>query len=123
MVSIYNEKSVGDNLVLEILCGTDINTNISGKYTISNSLDEYTALPGYVDGFTLMSSWYYYQENALHISEYAPIVDGWVEIQENEEGTYTITFDVYDDLNNNITGTTCVKPFMESAASQPAINL
>ena len=122
-VSIYNEKSVGDNIVLEILCGTDMNADISGKYTISNSLDEYTAFPGYVDGFTLMSSWYYYRENALNISEYAPIVDGWVEIQKNDEGTYTITFDVYDDLNNNITGSTNVTPFMESAASQPAINL
>ena len=123
MISIYPENSVGDNLMLEILCGTDKNTDISGKYTISNSLDEYTAFPGYVDGFTLMSSWYYYRENALNISEYAPIVDGWVEIQENEEGTYTITFDVYDDLNNNITGSSNVTPFMEAAASQPAINL
>ena len=122
-VSIYNEKYVGDNIVLEILCGTDMNADISGKYTISNSLDEYTAFPGYVDGFTLMSSWYYYRENALNISEYAPIVDGWVEIQKNDEGTYTITFDVYDDLNNNITGSSNVTPFMEAAASQPAINL
>ena len=122
-VSIYNEKFVGDNIVLEILCGTDMNADISGKYTISNSLDEYTAFPGYVDGFTLMSSWYYYRENALNISEYAPIVDGWVEIQKNDEGTYTITFDVYDDLNNNITGSSNVTPFMEAAPSQPAINL
>ena len=123
-VSIYNEKFVGDNIVLEILCGTDMNAEISGKYTISNSLDEYTAFPGYVDGFTLMSSWYYYRENALNISEYAPIIDGWVEIQKNDKGTYTITFNVYDDLNNNITGTyTYVKPNMESAVPHPAINL
>ena len=122
-VSIYNEKSVGDNIVLEILCGTDMNADISGKYTISNNLDEYTAFPGYVDGFTLMSSWYYYRENALYISEYAPIVDGWVEIQKADKGTYTITFNVYDDLNNNRTGTTHVTPFMESAVSHPAISL
>ena len=123
MVSIYNEKSVGDNLVFEILCGTDMNADISGKYTISNSRNEYTAIPGYVDGFTLMSSWYYYKDNALHISEYAPIVDGWVEIQKTGKGTYTITFDVYDDLNNNITGTTDVTPYMESAVSKSVINL
>ena len=122
-VSITPENSVGDNLMIEILRGADENADISGKYTISNSLDEYTAFPGYVDGFTLMSSWYYYRENALNISEYAPIVDGWVEIQKNDEGTYTITFDVYDDLNNNITGSSNVTPFMEAAASQPAINL
>jgi hypothetical protein len=124
MISIYPENSVGDNLMLEILCGTDKNTDISGKYTISNSMEEYTARSGYIDGFTLMSSWYYHRENALHISQYAPIVDGWVEIQKNDKGTYTITFNVYDDLNNNITGTyTIVKSDMESAVSQPVINL
>lgn len=124
MISIYPENSVGDNLMLEILCGTDKNTDISGKYTISNSMEEYTARPGYIDGFTLMSSWYYHRENALHISQYAPIVDGWVEIQKNDKGTYTITFNVYDDLNNNITGTyTNMKTDMESAVSQPVINL
>ena len=100
-----------------------MNADISGKYTISTSMDEYTAFPGYVDGFTLMSSWYYYKDNALHISEYAPIVDGWVEIQKTGKGTYTITFDVYDDLNNNITGTTDVTPYMESAVSKSVINL
>lgn len=124
MISIYPENSVGDNLMLEILCGTDKDADITGKYTVSNSMEEYTALPGYVDGFTLMSSWYYYRDNALHVSEYAPIVDGWIEIQKNDEGNYTITFNVYDDLNNNITGTyTYVKPNMESAVPHPAINL
>ena len=83
-----------------------------------------TALPGYVDGFTLMSSWYYYKDNALYISEFAPIVDGWVDIQQNDKGTYTITFNVYDDLNNNIIGTyTDVKPDMKSTVLYPVINL
>ena len=124
VVSIYPDNSVGDNMIFEILCGTDMNADISGKYTISKSRNEYTAIPGYVDGFTLMSSWYYYKDNALYISEFAPIVDGWVDIQKNDEGTYTITFDVYDDLNNNITGTyTDVKQDMKSAVSYPVINL
>lgn len=123
-VSITPENSVGDNLMIEILRGADENADISGKYTISNSMEDYTIVPGYVDGFTLMSSWYYYKDNALYISEFAPIVDGWVDIQKNDEGTYTITFDVYDDLNNNITGTyTDVKQDMKSAVLYPVINL
>ena len=124
VVSIYPDNSVGDNMIFEILCGTDMNADISGKYTISNSRNEYTAIPGYVDGFTLMSSWYYYKDNALYISEFAPIVDGWVDIQQNDKGTYTITFNVYDDLNNNIIGTyTDVKPDMKSTVLYPVINL
>lgn len=110
MISISPDDSVGDNLVFEILRGTDTNVDISGKYTIGNSMDEFTALPGYVDGFTLMSSWYYYQDNSMNISEYAPLVDGWVEIQVNDEDTYIITLSAYDDLNNNITGTFTYAP-------------
>ena len=90
--------------MFEILCDLDKSTDISGKYTISNSKDENTATPGYVDGFTLMGSWYYYQASSLNISEFAPLVDGWVEIQIHDEYSYTIKFDVYDDLNNHITG-------------------
>ena len=123
-ISIYPENYVGDEIAFEILYGTDGDTNISGKYTISNSLNEYTAIPGYVEGFTLMSSWYYHRANALHISDYAPIVEGWVEIQTNDDGNYTITFDVYDDLNNNITGTyTSVVPSKVANASFPTISL
>ena len=123
-VSIYPDNFVGDNLMFEIFCGTDINADISGKYTISNSKDEFTAFPGYVDGFTLMSSWYYYHDNALYISEYAPFVDGWVEIQKSDKETYTITFSLYDDLKNNITGTfTSEAPAMISGVLHPAISL
>ena len=51
-----------------------------------------------------MSSWYYFKQNAANITEYAPIISGWVEITKNDDETITVEFDVYDDLNNNITG-------------------
>lgn len=123
-LSITPDNSVGDNLVFELLCGTDKDDNISGVYTISNSMKEFTAIRGYVDGFTLMSSWYYYQSNALDISEFAPIVDGWIDVQVTDSETCTVTFNVYDDLNNNITGTyTYVASANVSGVSHPAINL
>ena len=103
IISIYTDNTAGDNLMIEILCGTDKQANISGNYTVSNSKQEYTALPGYFDGFTLTNSWYYYHATALDISEYAPIVSGNIDIQSNS-GLYTITFDFYDDLENHITG-------------------
>ena len=105
IISIGSDTTVGDNIMFEILCDLDKSTDISGRYTISNSKDENTATPGYVDGFTLMGSWYYYQASSLNISEFAPLVDGWVEIQIHDEYSYTVKFDVYDDLNNHITGT------------------
>ena len=52
-----------------------------------------------------MSSWYYYKQNAANVTEYAPVVSGWVEITQSADETITVTFDVYDDRNNHITGT------------------
>lgn len=112
MVSINPNNSIGDDVVFEILCGTDSDVDISGRYTVSNSMEEFTVIPGYVDGFTLKRSWYYHKSNSMNISDYAPIVDGWVEISVTDKKVFTVTFDVYDDLNNNITGTvTYTQPY------------
>lgn len=100
-----NSDYVGDNIALRILRGTEINDDISGKYTFSNKHTDFTAIPGDVEGFTLIHSWYYHRTNSVDISEFAPLVDGWLEIQVTDGEVYTITLDAYDDLNNNITGT------------------
>lgn len=111
-VSINPNNSLGDDIVFTILCGTDKNADISGRYTVSNSLDEFTIIPGYIDGFTLTCSWYYHKPTSMSISDYAPIVDGWLELSVTDKKVYTATFDVYDDLNNNITGTlTYTRPY------------
>ena len=68
-------------------------------------MGEYTALPGHIQGFTLVDSWYYYREDISSITEYAPVFAGWVEITENADRTITVAFDVYDDLNNTHTQT------------------
>ena len=123
-VSITPENSVGDNLMIEILRGADENADISGKYTISNSMEDYTIVPGYVDGFTLMSSWYYYEASALNITNIAPIDGGWIEIQAGDNDVYTITFELSDDKGNKIVGTySNVEPASLSAVSHPAISL
>ena len=103
-ISLLGNDSTGDHVMFELIAGEVGKSDIYGKYTVSDSMGAYTVLPGYVEGFTLMSSWYYYKQNTANITEYAPIVSGWVEIAKNDDGTITLTFDVYDDLNNNITG-------------------
>lgn len=124
IVAISSNSFIGDNIGFQILRGTDKDADLSGKYIVSNNVDEFTIVPGYVDGFSLMSSWYYHKTNYMFTSEFAPIVRGWIEIQVTDKEVYTVTFDVYDDLNNNITGTlTCVIPASVSSVSYPAITL
>lgn len=123
-ISITPENTAGDNLMIEILCGTDDDADISGKYTVSDSMDEYTIVPGYVDGFTLTSSWYYYEVSALNISEIAPVAGGWIDVQAGDNDLYTITFNLFDDKGNNITGTySNAVPASLSAVSFPVISL
>ena len=104
-VLLAEMENKGDHVSFELLGGEYGKTDIFGKYTVSDSMGAYTILPGYISGFSLSNSWYYYRDNPKHISGYAPIVNGWVEITDNNDGTATLTFDVYDDLNNHITGT------------------
>ena len=103
-ISLSGNDGMGDHVMFELLAGEVGSSDIYGKYTVSDSMEAYTVLPGYVKGFTLMSSWYYYKQNAANVTEYAPVVSGWVEIIKNDDDTVTVEFDVYDDLNNNITG-------------------
>lgn len=74
-VSVSGNYGTGDHVAFVLLGGAEGESDIFGRYTVGDS-----------------------------IIEYAPVVDGWVEIKENSDKTVTITFDVYDDLNNNITG-------------------
>ena len=103
-LSLTNYDDTGDNVMFELVSGKVGKSDFYGKYTVSDSKDLYTVVPGYVEGFTRMSSWYYYKQNAANVTEYAPIVLGWVEVTKNSDETITVTFDVYDDLNNKITG-------------------
>ena len=103
-VSISGNDGTGDHMAFEILGGKAGKSDFYGKYIVSGDMGEYTALPGYVEGFTLMSSWYYFKQNSENVTEYAPVVSGWVEISKQDGGAITVEFDVYDDQNNNITG-------------------
>ena len=103
-LSLTDYDETGDNVMFELIAGEFGKSDVFGKYTVSDSMGSYTVLPGYVKGFTLMSSWYYYKQNAANVTEYAPVVSGWVEITQSADQTITVTFDVYDDLNNNIKG-------------------
>jgi hypothetical protein len=96
----------GDFVQFDVLTSADNYTDFFGEYTISNSYDEYTSYPGYFEydyeeGYAYMSgSWYYTDDG----DTMAPFVDGTMSVVDNGDGTVTVAFDVYDDCDNNITG-------------------
>ena len=98
-VAIMPNSEEGDFVQFDILAGADSYTSFAGEYTISNSLGSYTAYPGYID-YYLSGSGYYTNDGVTM----APLVDGWLDIVDNGDGTYTVEFDVYDDADYNITG-------------------
>ena len=99
VIAIMPNSQEGDFVQFDILGGTD-GSNFAGEYTISDSLGSYTAYPGYVDAGYMSGGWYYTEDGYTM----APFVDGWLDITDNGDGTFTVEFDVYDDCDYNITG-------------------
>ena len=100
VIAIMPNSQAGDFVQFDLLAGADSVTSFAGEYTISDSLDAYTAYPGYIDDGYLAGAWYYKEDGVTM----APFVDGWVDIVDNGDGTYTVEFDVYDDADYNLTG-------------------
>lgn len=102
MVMIKPSTGVGDYILLDLLSGDG---DLFGTYTVSDSYAQGTGVPGYFDAWGYLAGcWYYRSEDAENISSYAPMVDGWIDIVNNEDGTITVEFDVWDDADYNITG-------------------
>jgi hypothetical protein len=100
MIAIMPNSQVGDFVQFDLLAGADSFTSFAGEYSISDSLGAYTAYPGYIDSGYLAGAWYYKEDGVTM----APFVDGWVDVVDNGDGTYTVEFDVWDDADYNLTG-------------------
>lgn len=99
VIAIMPNSQEGDFVQFDILGGTD-SSSFAGEYTISDSLESYTAFPGYIDEGYMNGGWYYTEDGYTM----APFVDGSLDITDNGDGTFTVEFDVYDDCDYNITG-------------------
>ncbi len=99
--AIMPDGGEGDFVQFDVLAGPNSTTDFCGEYTISNSYEEYTSLPGEIDwdGY-MVGSWYYTNDGYTM----APFVDGTMSVEDNGDGTVTVEFDVYDDCDNNLTG-------------------
>lgn len=111
-ISLYDNRETlsGHSFKLDLL--TPLEVGMDGTY-ISIKGDEdgdYHYYPGdykIKDGvLTAYNSWYMsVTEGEEDGNSYAPLVDGTVTISNNEDGTYTVVFDMYDDLGHKISGT------------------
>ncbi|MBO7264295.1 MAG: BACON domain-containing protein [Alistipes sp.] len=99
VIAIMPNSQEGDFVQFDILGGTD-SSSFAGEYTISDSLGSYTAYPGYIDEGYMSGGWYYTEDGYTM----APFVDGWLDITDNGDSTFTVEFDVWDDADYNITG-------------------
>jgi hypothetical protein len=101
LIAIMPNSQAGDFVQFDLLAGADSYTSFAGEYTISDSLGAYTAYPGYIDYEGYLTGAWYYKEDGVTM---APFVDGWVDVVDNGDGTISVEFDVWDDADNNITG-------------------
>ncbi len=102
LIAIMPNSQEGDFVQFDLLAGADSFTSFAGEYTISDSLEAYTAGTGYIDDEGYMAGAWYYKEDGVTM---APFVDGWVDVVDNGDGTFTVEFDVWDDADYNLTGT------------------
>ena len=99
------DDATGDCLTFELLAPMDDTLPI-GIFPVSNDLNnKQMALPGYVDASDTVWSWYLFYSDYTTVTSSAPIVDGEIEIIDNNDDTLTVVIDVVDDIENRITGT------------------
>lgn len=106
-------SGTGDGLQIDLVAeGLDFSAGIpTGTYTAASSYDpnpgEYAA--GYMDGYYLTGVWYYgYADDGagdVYISNMAPATSGDLNITNNGNDSYTISFEFLDDNGNTWDGT------------------
>lgn len=99
--AIMPNGGAGDFVQFDVLADVNSTTDFCGEYSISNSYEAYTAITGEIDWEGYMVGAWYYTEDGYTM---APFVDGTMSVEDNGDGTVTVEFDVYDDCDNNITG-------------------
>lgn len=104
-------SGTGDGMQIDLVAeGLDFSAGIpTGTYTASSYPypGEYAA--GYMDGYYLTGVWYYgYADDGagdVYISNMAPATSGDLNITNNGNDSYTISFEFLDDNGNTWDGT------------------
>ena len=107
------DRATGDNLYLNLLANS-AEAMPTGRFVVSYDISkEQMVLPGFL-GYEYIGvwSWYYLYDDYRDILGSAPLVDGEMTIEDNGNGTYTLTIDFVDDCGNKITGV-CVSAVLD----------
>ena len=91
----------GDFVQFDVLAGANSTSDFFGEYAINDTYGSYTSYTGSIDWDGYMVGAWYYTDDGITM---APFVDGTMSVTDNGDGTVTVEFDVYDDCDNNITG-------------------
>lgn len=99
--AIMPNDQEGDFIQFDVLAGANSTTDFFGEYAINDTFESYTSYTGSIDWDGYMVGAWYYTDDGMTM---APFVDGTMSVVDNGDGTVTVEFDVYDDCDNNITG-------------------
>lgn len=107
VLSIYPEDGIGHYFHADFVSG-DLSDAFDGLYLngyYANTLSSpFTFLPGTLVDGDLSGTWFYSSDDGYYFTDIAPAKSGILMINSNSDGTYTITIDILDDLENNISG-------------------
>lgn len=94
----------------------------TGTFTASDNGEPGTYVIGSKEGTNLYSTWYLggYDEYG-NVTQFAPAMDGTVTVTHNEDDTYTIEFNLYDDapVPNNFSGSWTGAVYIQDVSSSP----
>ncbi len=99
---VVNDHVTNESFQLNVLVPASATTP-EGTFTVADvensKYDAYTFIPGYYDYSTMRGTWPYelFETGGNYPIAEAPATEGTIEIKKNEDGKYTITYELKDD--------------------------
>lgn len=119
-VEIFEDAENGNGMyiILDLLADYATSDDYRGTFTGADSYDINTYVFGYLDEGYLMGCWYAEISEGAISGVMAPMMEGTITVNFNEDGTQTFVFDCVDDLGNEITGSVSGAPAPEESAAK-----
>ncbi len=99
---VVNDHVTNESFQLNVLVPASASTP-EGTFTVAdienNGYGEYTFIPGYYEYATMRGTWPYelFETDGNYPIAQAPATEGTIEIKKNDNGTYTISYELKDD--------------------------
>ena len=103
-ITIMEDSTNGNGTYLQLQLCTSTADSYLGTYTASNDYSTGTFIPGIVNEWGDVSSWYFDMSYYSKVAK-GPLADGTITIAENADGTKSFTLDCTDGFGHAIKGT------------------